>query len=173
MSVGTFDTFFQRTSLSPLWVRAFESVGLADLAHGSALADFNPQFERNHERRHLLPISALLNDLDKPDSSPQSSPLHAPQSTDITDAVRSPEHNDATQITISPSPTPQDVASSPRRWHSCFAQTRHYTMNPFHKHSLAHGHSTWMTKSNSKKSVEISYIHFDLRMSKPIVCILT
>lgn len=85
-------------------------IGLTDLAHSSVLSDFNAQFERNHERWRLLPISALIKHLDKPDTSPQSSPLHTTQSIDISDAasVPSPEPNGTTQIPFLPMPTPQD-----------------------------------------------------------------
>ena len=50
------------------------SVGLAELAHGAALADYNSQFKRNHERRRLVPISTLPQHLDNPNTSP-SQPL--------------------------------------------------------------------------------------------------
>jgi hypothetical protein len=45
------------------------SVGLAELAHGLALADYNLQFEHNCECRHLVPISTLLQCLDNPNLS--------------------------------------------------------------------------------------------------------
>jgi hypothetical protein len=46
------------------------SVGLTDLAHGSALADYNSQFERNRECHCLVPISTLLqHNLDNPTPS--------------------------------------------------------------------------------------------------------
>jgi hypothetical protein len=50
------------------------SVGLADLAHSSALADYNSQFECNRECRHLVPISTLLQHLDNPTPSPLQPP---------------------------------------------------------------------------------------------------
>jgi len=87
------------------------SVGLADLAHSSALTDFNTQFERNRERRRLLPISDLLKDLNKLDSSPQS-PSHPTQSIDIPDAVLSPKPNSITQIPFPPLPTPHITADA-------------------------------------------------------------
>ena len=70
------------------------SVDLTDFAHGSALTDFNTQFERNRERRRLLPISALLEHLKKPESSATSLPLPTTPSTAIPHAVPSaaPSH---------------------------------------------------------------------------------
>jgi hypothetical protein len=81
------------------------SVGLADLAHGSALTDFNTQFERNRERRRLLPISALLKHLEKPESSAPSSPLPTTPSTAIPHAVPSPAPSRTTQTSSPISPT--------------------------------------------------------------------
>jgi hypothetical protein len=68
------------------------SVGLAELAHGSALADYNSQFERNRKRRRLVPISTLLQCLDNPNLSllqpnPVTStcpPNHPPNSRNAT-----------------------------------------------------------------------------------------
>ena len=80
------------------------SVGLADLAHGSALTDFNTQFECNRERRRLLPISALLEHLKKPESSATSLPLPTTPSTAIPHAVPSaaPSHTMRTSSSVSP-----------------------------------------------------------------------
>src|SRR5882762_6163983 len=68
------------------------SVGLAELAHGSALADYNSQFERNRKHRRLVPISTLLQCLDNPNLSllqpnPVTStcpPNHPPNSRNAT-----------------------------------------------------------------------------------------
>jgi hypothetical protein len=79
------------------------SIGLADLAHGSALADFNAQFERNRDRRRLIPISALLGHLQNPVPSPE--PLQATPSTDVLHPAPSPDPS-RTSFSISPSPLP-------------------------------------------------------------------
>jgi len=85
------------------------SVGLADLAHGSALADFNAQFERNHERCRLMPISALLEHLHNPVPSPE--PLQAaPASTDACHHVASPDPS-RTLFSISPAPSPANTST--------------------------------------------------------------
>jgi hypothetical protein len=70
------------------------SVGLTDLAHRSVLTDFNMQFECNHKHCCLLPISALLGHLEKPESSALSLPLPTTPSTAIPHAIPSamPSH---------------------------------------------------------------------------------
>lgn len=56
------------------------SVGLADLMHGSALADYNTQFERNCEHHQLTPVSTLLDHL-----KTQNTPLQNSHSSPTTE----------------------------------------------------------------------------------------
>ncbi|KIM79999.1 hypothetical protein PILCRDRAFT_9888 [Piloderma croceum F 1598] len=81
------------------------SVGLADLVHGSALADFNTQFHRNRERRRLVPISSLLNHLETADPISPPSPMQPPQITDA-HSVPSPNPSRVMHVQLPVSPIP-------------------------------------------------------------------
>jgi|SRR5882762_105363 len=63
------------------------SVGLADLTHSSALADYNAQFERNRERRRLIPISTLLNISSNSNVLPSQTDTHPPNHTPNADII--------------------------------------------------------------------------------------
>jgi hypothetical protein len=82
------------------------SVGLADLVHSSALADFNTQFHRNCKCHHVMPISSLLERLETAD--PISLPLHMQRPPQITDTHLVPSPNPScvmnVQLPVSPIP---------------------------------------------------------------------
>jgi hypothetical protein len=84
------------------------SVGLADLVHGSALADFNTQFHRNRERRRLVPISSLLNHLETTDPISPPSPMQPPQITDA-HSVPSPNPSRVMHVQLAVSPIPVEA----------------------------------------------------------------
>jgi hypothetical protein len=75
------------------------SVGLADLAHGSALADFNAQFERNREHHRIIPILSFLDCLNNTDSMSSPSPTRI--TTNITPFIPDamPDHPHPSHVT--------------------------------------------------------------------------